>query len=109
MDRKKKEKILLELGLIGVSLAALSLLVYFVLAVSFQNGEASIGVTMRFARQLAGRIFEEPTEEQIKTTSWIIRYGAHLGLFFVVGFATTYVGMVIFRRYYRILGVILAG
>lgn len=109
MDRKKKEKILLQLGLIGVSLAALSLLVYFVLAVSFQNGEASIGVTMRFVRQLAGRIFEEPTEEQIKTTSWIIRYGAHLGLFFVVGFATTYVGMVIFRRYYRILGVILAG
>ena len=66
MDRKKKEKILLELGLIVVSLAALSLLVYFVLAVSFQNGEASIGVTMRFAQQLAGRIFEEPTEEQSK-------------------------------------------
>lgn len=109
MDRKKKEKILLELGLIAVSLAALSLLIYFVMAVSFQNGEASIGVTMRFAQQLAGRVFEQPTEEQIKTTSWIIRYGAHLGLFFVVGFVTTFVSMVIFRKYYRIFGVIGAG
>lgn len=109
MDRKRKEKILLELGLIVVSLAALALLIYFVMAVSFQSGEASIGVTRQLAQQLAGRVFDEPTEEQISTTLWIIRYGAHLGLFFVVGFVTTFVSMVIFRRYYRIFGVIGAG
>lgn len=109
MSREKKESILLELCVIGVSLAALSLLIYFVIAVSFQNGEASIGVTMRIAQHLAGRIFEQPTEEQIRTTSWIIRYCAHLGLFFVVGVVTTFVSMVIFRGYYRILGVIGAG
>lgn len=109
MNRGKKGNFLLELGIIAVSLAGLALLIYFVMAVSFQNGEASIGLTMRIAQQLAGRIFEQPTEEQIKTTCWIIRYCAHLGLFFVVGFVTTFVGMVVFRGYYRILGVIGAG
>ena len=39
----------------------------------------------------------------------MIRYGAHLGLFFVVGLVTTFVSMVIFRRYFRILGVIGSG
>lgn len=109
MSREKKRNILLELVIIAVSLSALALLVYFVIAISFQNGEASIGVTMRIAEELAGRVFEQPTEEQIRTTSWIIRYGAHLGIFFVVGFVTTFVGMVIFRGYYRIFGVIGAG
>lgn len=109
MNKNKKKRILLELGVIAISFAALLLLLYFVMVVSFQNGEASIGATMRLAQYLAGRIFEQPTEEQIKTTSWIIRYGAHLGLFFVVGFVTTFVSMVVFRRYYRILGVIGAG
>ncbi len=47
--------------------------------------------------------------DQILTTSLMIRYGAHLGLFFVVGFVTTFVGMVIFRGYYRIFGVVGAG
>ena len=109
MDKNKKHHILLEIGVVAISFAALFMLIYFVIAVSFQNGEASIGVTMRLAQHLAGRIFEQPTEEQVKTTSWIIRYGAHLGLFFVVGFVTTFVSMVVFRRYYRILGVIGAG
>lgn len=109
MNKNNKKHIVLELGVIAVSFAALLLLLYFVMIVSFQNGESSIGITMRLAQQLAGRIFEQPTEEQIKTTSWIIRYGAHLGLFFVVGFVTTFVSMVVFRRYYRILGVVGAG
>ena len=106
MNKNKKKRIVLELGVIAVSFAALLLLLYFVMAVSFQNGTASSGVTMQMAEQIARRIFEKPTEDQISTTALMIRYGAHLGLFFVVGFVTTYVSMVVFRRYYRIFGVI---
>ena len=109
MERRKKRNIWLELSVIGVSMAALFLLLYFVMVVSFQNGTASTSVTMQLAEQIAGRIFERPTADQIETTALMIRYGAHLGLFFVVGFVTTFVGMVIFRGYFRILGVFGAG
>ena len=109
MSRGKKGKILLEISVIVISMAALFLLLYFVLVVSFQNGTTSTSVTMRMAEQIARRIFEQPTADQIETTALMIRYGAHLGLFFVVGFVTTFVSMVIFRGYYRIVGVIGAG
>lgn len=109
MSRGKKGNILLELGVIAVSFAALLLLLYFVMVVSFQNGADSAGVTMRLAEQIARRIFEQPTADQIETTALMIRYGAHLGLFFVVGVVTTFVSMVIFRGYFRILGVAGAG
>ena len=109
MNRGKKRNILLELGIIAVSLAALMMLLYFVVAVSFQNGADSSSVTMQLAEQIARRVFEKPTTDQISTTALMIRYGAHLGLFFVVGFVTTFVSMVIFRGYFRIFGVIGAG
>ena len=109
MERRKKRNIWLELSVIGVSMAALFLLLYFVMVVSFQNGTASTSVTMQLAEQIARRVFERPTADQIETTALMIRYGAHLGLFFVVGFVTTFVGMVIFRGYFRILGVFGAG
>lgn len=109
MSRGKKENVLLELGVIAVSLAALFMLLYVVMVLSFQNGTDSAGITMRLAEQIARRIFEQPTMDQIEATALMIRYGAHLGLFFVVGFVTTFVGMVIFRGYYRIFGVIGAG
>ena len=109
MERRKKRNIWLELSVIGVSMAALFLLLYFVMVVSFQNGTDSTSVTMQLAEQIARRIFERPTADQIETTALMIRYGAHLGLFFVVGFVTTFVGMVIFRGYFRILGVFGAG
>lgn len=109
MERRKKRNIWLELSVIAVSMAALFLLLYFVMVVSFQNGTASTSVTMQLAEQIARRIFEQPTADQISTTALMIRYGAHLGLFFVVGFVTTFVSMVVFRGYYRILGVIGAG
>ncbi len=109
MNRRKKRNIWLELGVIAVSLAALLMLLYFVMAVSFQNGTVSASLTMRLAEQIARRIFEQPTADQITTTALMIRYGAHLGLFFVVGYVTTFVGMVVFRRYFRIFGVIGAG
>ena len=109
MERRKKRNIWLELSVIGVSMAALFLLLYFVMVVSFLNGTDSTSVTMQLAEQIARRIFERPTADQIETTALMIRYGAHLGLFFVVGFVTTFVGMVIFRGYFRILGVFGAG
>ncbi|MBO5474531.1 MAG: VanZ family protein [Lachnospiraceae bacterium] len=106
MGHGKHKSIWLEIIVIVASVLSLMLLVYFVMIVSFQNGATSNNVTMRLAYQIAGRIFNNPTEDQIKTTSLMIRYGAHLGLFFIVGLVTTFVSMVIFRRYFRILGVI---
>lgn len=103
---KQHKSIWLEIVVIVASVLSLMLLVYFVMIVSFQNGATSNNVTMRLAYQIAGRIFSNPTEDQIKTTSLMIRYGAHLGLFFIVGLVTTFVSMVIFRRYFRILGVL---
>lgn len=105
MSGGKRITVLLELCVVAVSLAALLLLLYFVMAVSFQNGTVSSDVTMKMAGQIARRIFGDPTQDQIATTALMIRYGAHLGLFFVVGFVSTFVSMVVFRRYYRILGV----
>ncbi len=99
----------LEVIVIIASVVGLMLLLYFVMIISFQTGASSSGITMRLATQIARRIFENPTKEQIETTSLMIRYGAHLGVFFVVGLVTTFVSMVIFRRYFRILGVIGSG
>lgn len=102
-------KLLLELFVILVSLACMLLLLYFVMFVSFQNGETSTGITMTIAERIARRIFTAPTEDQVLTISYAIRYAAHLGLFFIVGVVTTFVSMVICRRYYRILGVLASG
>lgn len=99
----------LEVIVIIASVVGLMLLLYFVMIISFQTGASSSGITIRLATQIAQRIFDNPTKEQIETTSLMIRYGAHLGVFFVVGLVTTFVSMVIFRRYYRILGVIGSG
>lgn len=109
MKHEKKRNIVLEIAVIAFSLLGLMMLLYFVMIVSFQNGDVSSVVTSRLAGQIARRIFDEPTRDQILTTELMIRYGAHLLLFFVVGLVTTFVSMVIFRRYYRILGVIGAG
>ncbi len=109
MKERRRSRILLEISVILISFAALLMLLYFVMVVSFQNGATSTDVTMRLAGRIARRIFEQPTDDQIFTTALMIRYGAHLGLFFVVGFVTTFVSMVIFRGYCRILGVMGAG
>lgn len=109
MKGKKNKNIALEVVVIVASILALMMLLYFVIIVSFQNGTVSSDVTSRLAGQIARRIFTNPTQDQLMTTGLMIRYGAHLILFFVVGLVTTFVSMVIFRRYYRILGVIGAG
>lgn len=109
MKRVKHRNLWLELTVIAASVFALALLVYFVMIVSFQNGVSSTNVTMRLARRIAGTVFDNPDQEQIETVSRMIRYGAHLALFFVVGLVTAFVSMVIFRGYFRIAGIILAG
>ncbi len=109
MNNRKNRNIWLEVTVIFASVAALLLLLYFVLIVSFQDGNRSTSTTMDIAATIAHRMYTHPTEEQVKTIGKMLRYVAHLGLFFVVGFMTTFVSMVFFRRYYRILGVALSG
>lgn len=109
MKKEKYAKLWLQLIVIAASLLALVLLLYFVVIVSFQNGTQSTDVTMRVAGQIAMGVFENPTKEQIEAVSLMIRYGAHLALFFVVGSVTAFVSMVIFRKFFRIIGILLSG
>ena len=109
MKKEKYAKLWLQLIVIAASLLALALLLYFVVIVSFQNGAQSTDVTMRVAGQIAAGVFENPTKEQIEAVSLMIRYGAHLALFFVVGSVTAFVSMVIFRKFFRIIGILLSG
>ncbi len=109
MKQERHTGLWLEIVVIAASFLGLILLLYFVMVVSFQNGAQSTSVTMKVAGQIAVSIFDNPTQEQINTVSRIIRYGAHLGLFFVVGIVMAFVSMVVFRRYFRIVGVLGAG
>lgn len=109
MKQGKYTKLWLQLIVITASVAALVLLLYFVMVVSFQNGTVSAGVTMRVAGQIAASVYDNPTEAQIEAVSLMIRYGAHLALFFVVGSVTVFVSMVVFKRYFRIIGILLSG
>lgn len=109
MKQGKYTKLWLQLIVITASVAALMLLLYFVMVVSFQSGTVSAGVTMRVAGQIAASVFDSPTEEQIEAVSLMIRYGAHFALFFVVGLVTAFVSMVMCKRYFRIMGILLSG
>ena len=109
MKQGKQAKLWLQLIVIAASVMALVLLLYFVMIVSFQNGEQSTSVTMKVAGQIAVSIFENPTQEQIEAVSLMIRYGAHLALFFVVGSVMAFVSMVIFRKYFRMVGILMSG
>ena len=109
MKHGKNTKLLLELIVIAASGAALALLLYVVMIVSFQNGEQSTSVTMRVAGRIAINVFDNPTQEKIEAVSLMIRYGAHLALFFVVGLVTAFVSMVICRSYFRIIGILVSG
>ena len=61
------------------------LLIYLVMILSFQDGDRSASETMNIAAKISQRIYTEPTEDEIRTVSLMLRYVAHLGLFFVVG------------------------
>ena len=99
----------LEMLGIFASVMGLALLLYLVMILSFQDGDSSASETISIAVRISQRIYTNPTEDEIRTVSLMLRYVAHLGLFFVVGLVTTFVSMVIFRRYYRIFGVLLSG
>ncbi len=92
----------LEMLVIFASVMGLALLLYLVMILSFQDGDSSASETISIAVRISQRIYTNPTEDEIRTVSLI-------GLFFVVGLVTTFVSMVIFRRYYRIFGVLLSG
>lgn len=109
MKQGKHANLWLEIIVIAASLLGLILLLYFVMVVSFQNGAQSVSVTMKAAEQIAISIFDNPTQEQIENVSLMIRYGAHIGLFFVVGLVMAFVSMVLCRQYFRIIGVLGAG
>ena len=109
MKQGKHAKLWMELVVIAASVLSLALLLYVVMIVSFQNGVQSTGVTMRVAGQIADSVYTNPTQEQIEAVSLMIRYGAHLALFFVVGLVTAFVSMVIFRKYFRIIGILMSG
>lgn len=108
-EKNKRQNLGLEMFVIFVSVMGLLMLLYLVIILSFQDGDSSASGTMSIAVRISQRIYTNPTEDEIRTVSLMLRYVAHLGLFFVVGFVTTFVSMVIFRRYYRILGVFLSG
>lgn len=107
--KNKKRNFGLEMLVIFVSVMGLLLLLYLVMILSFQDGDSSASETMSIAVRISRIIYENPTLDEIKTIGLMLRYVAHLGLFFVVGLVTTFVSMVIFRRYYRIFGVLLSG
>lgn len=109
MKHKKHTNLWLEIVVILASILALMMLFYFVMAVSFQEGAQSVSITTSLADRVARKVIDDPTKEEIKTVSLMIRCGAHLVLFFVVGVVTAFVSMVICRRYFRIVGVILSG
>lgn len=94
--------------IVFVSIIGLMLLVCLVAALSFQDGASSANETISIAAGIANRIYDNPTQTEIEAVSLMIRYGAHFGLFFIVGMMTTFVGMVIFKKYYRIIGVVSA-
>lgn len=109
MKQGKYAKLWLKLIVIAASLFALALLLFFVLIVSFQSGVQSTSITMSVAERIARSVFTDPTKEQIEAVSLMIRYGAHLALFFVVGLVTAFVSMVICSNYFRILGILVSG
>lgn len=109
MKPEKRLNLLLELTVIFISVLCLMLLVYLVVVLSFQSGDKSASETMSIAVRIAQSIYDNPTDVEVTAVSRMLRYFAHLALFFVVGFVTTFVSMVIFRRYFRILGVLASG
>lgn len=109
MEHKKRMNLWLELVIIFISIICLMLLLYMVVVLSFQNGDKSTSLTRRIALRIAQNIYTNPTEGEIGAISLMLRYFAHIALFFVVGLVTTFVSMVIFRKYFRILGVLASG
>ena len=110
MKSEKRMKLWLNIAVVFISVFGLMLLLYMVMVLSFQTGDESISNTRSIAAQIAQRIYTgSPTEGEIDAIVFMLRYFAHIALFFVVGLVTTFVSMVICRKYFRILGVLVSG
>ena len=109
MKPEKSLNLWLKLAVIFISVLGLMLLVYLVIVLSFQSGDKSASETMSIAVRIAQSIYDAPTDVEITAVSMMLRYFAHIALFFIVGLVTTFVSMVIFRRYFRIIGVLASG
>ena len=110
MESEKRTRILLNIAVVFISVLGLMLLLYMVMVLSFENGDESISKTRSIAEIIARRVYTgTPTEGEINAVIFMLRYFAHIVLFFVVGLVTTFVSMVICRNYFRILGVLASG
>lgn len=110
MKSEKRMKLWLNIAVVFISVIGLMLLLYLVMVLSFQTGDESSSNTRSIAAIIAQRVYTgSPTEEEINAIVFMLRYFAHIALFFVVGLVTTFVSMVIFRNYFRILGVFVSG
>lgn len=106
--RKSKERevnIFTQILIIVIGMGILFLFVYFLIALSFQEGEASGAITIRLSSYITRIIFDEATSNQVEMMNRVLRFGAHLGLFFLLGIILCYVSMLIFRGYFRVIGV----
>lgn len=72
--------------------------------VSFQTGAVSGLETNMVSEFMARRILDHPTMDQIAVVNRLLRYSAHLGLFFVLSFMLTYVCLFLFNGFLRFLG-----
>lgn len=110
MKSEKRMKLFLNIAVVFISVIGLMLLLYLVMVLSFQTGDESSSNTRSIAAIIAQRVYTgSPTEEELSAIIFMLRYFAHIALFFVVGLVTTFVSMVIFRNYFRILGVLASG
>lgn len=101
---EKKIGVFIQLLIIIISIGVLFLFVAGLVKLSFQSGNTSSQITVLVSKFIGENIFDNPNVEQIETINRIIRFGAHLTLFFALGVILSYVSMLIFRHYYRIIG-----
>ena len=87
-----------------VVLSVLAIFVLFLMKVSFQPGTVSGAETNMISTFMAERILDTPTADQIAVVNRLLRYAAHLSLFFILSFMLTYVCFFMFRGFLRFLG-----
>lgn len=85
-------------------LGFVSLFIYFLMKVSFQTGAVSGLETNMLSEYMTYRIIDHPTAEQVAVVNRFLRYGAHLGLFFLLCYMLTYVCLFLFNGFLRVLG-----
>ena len=75
----------------AIVLLVLAGFMLFLMKVSFQPGNVSGAETNMISTFMAERILDSPTADQIAVVNRLLRYAAHLGLFFILSFMLTYV------------------